>query len=325
MDQVLDQLLAHLADAEGHWIICLDGMAGLGKTALAREAASRMAKTGRFADIAWVTVRPPSYTARGAQRADLPILTCGQILDAIASQLGAMDLTAIPLAAKRDRVANLLRSNSYLITLDNLETVGECGTLPGWFWDMSGPSKFLLTSRHWPALDAELTVLSLDQLAEPDALALIRHEAELRDLPEVARAEEKALHRILAVTGGNPLAIKLIVGQLVSLPLSHVLSTFTDARPDTDVFYDHVYCASWDLLSPAARDLLLVMASLPASDATWGDLTTATGLSDKELAAALTQLTRYSLVEAKGLEEKRYTLHPLTRHFVLRQAQLAPG
>jgi hypothetical protein len=38
-------------------------------------------------------------------------------------------------------------------------------------------------------------------------------------LPEVADASDDALHPILAVTGGNPWAIKLVVGQLVSLPL----------------------------------------------------------------------------------------------------------
>ena len=45
-------------------------MAGLGKTALAREAAGRLAETDRFADIAWVTVRPVSYTLR-SPREDL--------------------------------------------------------------------------------------------------------------------------------------------------------------------------------------------------------------------------------------------------------------
>jgi len=319
MDEVLAQLLDYLDDPADHWVISLDGMAGLGKTALAREAAGRLAETDRFADIAWVTVRPVSYTLRGPGQLDIPALTCGQVLDTIASQLGGIDLGPLPLPAKRDRVREMLYAGSCLVVLDNLETVMDCGTWPDWFWDMADPSKFLLTSRHWLESNVGQSVLLLDQLAEPESLALIRHEAHLRGLPEVADASDDALHPILTVTGGNPLAIKLVVGQLMSLPLSRILASLKTGQPDTNAFYQYFYRVSWDLISAPARLLLLRMAQLPTGEGTWEDLSAVSGLFGDDLNSAIEELATHSLVQAVGFE-KIYSLHPLTHHFAVSEA-----
>jgi hypothetical protein len=204
--------------------------------------------------------------------------------------------------------------------LDNLETALDCGTLPDWFWDLANPSKFLLTSRHWLESDVGPSVIFMDQLPGPESLALIRHEAHLRGLPEVVEANDDALYRILAVTGGNPLAIKLVVGQLVSLPLDHVLAALETAQPGTDSFYQYLYRVSWDLISALAQHLLLRMARLPASGGTWDDLSASSGLSGNDLASAIEELTTHSLLQAIGFEEKTYSLHPLTYHFAVSQA-----
>ncbi len=315
MDEVLAQLLDYLDDRDGRWVISLDGMAGLGKTVLAREAAGRLAVTERFADIAWVTVNPLSYTSPGPQRLDLPALTCGQVLDTIASQLGGADLDTLPLPAKRDRVREILHTGPCLVVLDNLETAMDCGTWPDWFWDMANPSKFLLTSRHWLESGIGPSVISLDQLAERESLALIRHEAYLRGLTEVAGASEDALSQILAVTGGNPLAIKLVVGQLVSLPLDYVLAALDTAEPGADSFYQYVYRLSWDLISAPARHLLRRMVRLPAGEGTWEALSSISSLSGSALASAIEELTTHSLLQASGFETKTYHLHPLTYRF----------
>ncbi len=318
MDEMLAQLLDYLDDFDQHWVISLDGMAGLGKTALAREAVGRLAETDRFADIAWVAVSPRAYTSHGPEHFDLPALTCGQVLDAIALQLAAVDLTPFPLPAKRDRVGDLLHACPCLAVLDNLETVMDCDTLPDWFWEMADPSKFLLTSRHWLAAQVGPSVLLLDQLPEMQSLALIRHEAHLRGMPEVAEAGDEALHPILTVTGGNPLAIKLVVGQLVSLPLSRILATLETAQPGTESFYRYLYRVSWELLSAPAKLLLMRMVELPTGRGTWEDLSAVSGLSGDDVASAVEELTTHSLLQAVGFE-KTYSLHPLTHHFAVSQ------
>jgi hypothetical protein len=132
----------------------------------------------------------------------------------------------------------------------------------------------------------------------------------------VVEAPDDALHPILAVTGGNPLALKLVVGQLATLPLSQVLAALQSVQPSADPFYHHLYHTSWELLSPPARQLLVRMAPLPEAGGAWDDVAATSSLSDSVLRASLAELTAHSLLQVAGLEEKVYCLHPLTRHFV---------
>ncbi len=319
VEGVLALLLARLEAPDDHWLISLEGMGGLGKTALAREAAGRLAETDRFAGIAWETARREFYTWHGLEHSDRPALTFEQLLDAIADQLGGSDAGLLPLPAKQEHVRALLRTRPCLVVVDNLEPAMDCEALPAQLWELANPSKFLLTSRHRVSPCPGLSALPLDELAEPDALALLHYEGRQRGLPEVAQADEEALRPILAVTGGNPLALKLVVGQLVSLPLSRVLADLKTVQPGIDPFYQYLYRRSWDLLSAPARHLLLHMALLPASGGEWEDLSALTGLSDAELASAITELIACSLLQAGGLE-KTYTIHPLTHHFISNQA-----
>ncbi|MBN1247371.1 MAG: hypothetical protein JXC32_06915 [Anaerolineae bacterium] len=324
--EMLAQLLAYLEDRDHHWVISLAGMAGLGKTALAREAAGRLAATDRFADIAWVMMNPAAYTSRGlTRRPDHLALTCSQVLNTIVRQLSSVNLDPFDLPTNRDRVRELLHAHSYLVVLDNLETPMDCGTLPDWFWGMANPSKFLLTSRHWLEADVEASVLSMEALAEPDGLALIRHEAHLRGRQQMSESDEDALHQILAVTGGNPLAIKLVMGQLKSLPLSRILTDLKTVQPGTETFYRYLYRLSWDLISMPARHLLVQMVRLPASGGTWEDLAAIVDMPSSDLSAVIEALVDHSLVQVSGFEEKIYSLHPLTYHFASRLAAQKPG
>jgi hypothetical protein len=317
VDDALAQLLARLNDRDGHWMVALDGMGGLGKTALARRAAGCLAETDRFADIAWLAFKHDSYPVHTPEPTDRTILTCAELLEGIGRQLAGAGLAPLPFETKRKRVRALLQSRPFLVVVDNLETVLGCGDLPGWFWELANPSKFLFTSRHRIEQDTGLSILLLDQLAERDAMALIRHEGHQRGLQEVAGASDDALLPILAVTGGNPLAIKLVVGQLVTLPLNRVLEGLQTIGPGSDSLYQYLYGTAWDLLSDSARDLLSRIASLPKDGVTWDELSAVTSLHDGQLASAIGELTTYSLVQATGLEQKTYCLHPLTHHFVL--------
>jgi hypothetical protein len=240
------------------------------------------------------------------------------VLDTVARQLSDADLSSVPLPAKRERTRELLAERACLVVLDNLETALDCETWPDWFWEMAEPSKFLLTSRHWLDMDIGQSVLWLDQLPETESLALLRHEAQRRGLREVAGSSDEVLHPILAVTGGNPMALKLVVGQLASLPLSRILAGLEAAKPAVDPFYQYLYSVSWDLVSEPAQHLLRRMAESQACDASWEDLAAISGLPADDLNRAIDELATHSLVQATGFE-KTYRLHPLTRRFALSQ------
>ena len=69
MDEVLAQLLEYLDDHDSHWVISLDGMAGLGKTALAREAAGTQVPDSDYArDILALDDAPAPEGGEGGGR-----------------------------------------------------------------------------------------------------------------------------------------------------------------------------------------------------------------------------------------------------------------
>jgi hypothetical protein len=326
VEDVLAHLLDCLGDGDAHWMISVDGMGGLGKTAVVREAVARVAATDRFDDIAWLTVSPECYILHGPAHLDQGALTCDQVLDGIGDQLGGADLSPLPSPEKRSRVGAMLRSRPYVVAVDNLEMVTDSEVVLEMLQELANPSKFVFTSRCRMAHDAyPWTIVPLGPLSRPHSWALIRSEGRLRGLNEVAEASDEALDAIYAVTGGNPLAIKLVVGQLTSIPLGRVLAALADAQPSTEAFYDYLYAAAWEQLSASARRVLLGLAMTASAGSTWQELAAVAALSDEDLGSAVAEPTAHSLLQSVGLEEKTYTIHPLTHHFVVGQRASQAG
>jgi hypothetical protein len=113
------------------------------------------------------------------------------------------------------------------------------------------------------------------------------------------------------------LAIKLLIGQASALPLEQALQRFQSLTPASRDFYTFVYCAAWQMLSPAAQETLLSLPHLAPSGARWEEVAAVCGLPAEALNAALCQLVQLSLVQVTGDGAKAYSLHPLTRQFIL--------
>ncbi|MFQ6059171.1 MAG: NB-ARC domain-containing protein [Anaerolineae bacterium] len=313
----LAALRAALQDSRGKWLISVEGLGGLGKTALAREATEWAAHSGAFEDLVWETAKQEIFTWKGIQRRERPALTFEGLLDAMAVQLGYPDIPRMRFEDKRDSLKALLKGKPYLVVVDNLETAVDYEAIADQLWGLANPSKFLLTSRHRLSGYEHVHAIPLDELGAQDALAFIRYEGQERGIADIARAQDATLLRIHQVTGGNPLAIKLVIGQTVSLTLDQVLANLRQAKRGHDQFYLFIYWNSWNLLSEEAKLLLLRMPLLPAQGGTWEDLAAASGLDDEALERAIKELVDKSLLMAGGLEEKVYSIHRLTHHFVL--------
>jgi hypothetical protein len=125
------------------------------------------------------------------------------------------------------------------------------------------------------------------------------------------------LEAIYRVVGGNPLALKLVIGQIHILPLSHVLENLRQAQGKrTEDLYTYIYWQAWQRLDTPSQKVLLVMPL--AQGGTLVQLTRVSELALPELNQALEHLITLSLVEAYGdIEERRYRIHRLTETFLL--------
>lgn len=313
----LGHLLKLINDPASAWLISVEGLGGIGKTALANALLRRIAPTARFHNVAWVSAKQQEFLPTlGIKQSSRPALDVDTLVDTVLGQLDDTPTVGRSPQEKLLTLTKLLKSEPYLVVVDNLETILDYQTLLPALQKLINPSKFLLTSR---AMQVETGVsrFTVTELNKADTLAFLKHEAEARQLDSLARASDAQLEHIVEVVGGNPLALKLVVGQLYSLPLSQVLDSLKRAHSQkVDDLYTYIYWQAWQNLDAAGRQLLLAMPV--AQNGTVDHIAAISQLETAELHQALEQLLNHSLLEISGdIDERRYRIHRLTETFLL--------
>lgn len=313
-------LLPVLTQADAPWSIALDGIGGIGKTSLANNIAHEIMQTDRFYDLAWVSAKQEEFSPSvGRQPLGQPALTVDTLIDLLIDQLVEQEFLPTSTKEKQYILTSLLKERPYLIVIDNLETVADYETLIPLLRRLANPTKFLLTSRHSLYTYSDVFCLNLSELEREDALTFLRYEAKTRGLSTLAAASETYLDRIYKVVGGNPLALKLVIGQVRVLPLSHVLENLKQALgKKTEDLYTYIYWQAWQALDPSSQQVLLIMPL--AQRGTLDQLSVLSELETAELNRALEHLVALSLVEVSSdIEHHRYYIHRLTETFLLKE------
>lgn len=323
---LLRDLLAALQDTQGRWVVTIDGIGGIGKTALAREAVALCEKRQWFDAILWIS----AAAGRAQPRVDASsgTLTFATLLDTVARYLGAPDLAQADLTEKRLRVQTLLRRQRVLLVLDNLESAAEPqAALVAQLQTLLNPSKALCTSRH--RFTDDVYAVHLGGLATEVAVPFVRQEAQERRVVQVAAATDTLITQLVTITGGSPLALKLAVGQASYLPLPVIIQTLRaagarSALPSVETgLYQALFGPVWEQLSTPARELLIALTTFaPGEGGALVALQVVSNLAEAVLLVSINELWLLSLLEvaeesvgaASGL---RYFLHPLTYHFVV--------
>jgi tetratricopeptide (TPR) repeat protein len=237
---MLEQLKLELAPGRTR-IAQLWGAGGTGKTVIAAEVARQLLDVFEQR-VVWLT-------AEG--RSDFGL---SNLLDGISEQLGRRDLRPLNLKAKTAELKSALNSQPALVVIDNFETINEKEQARSASFLKNARCSVLLVSRRRSRHGFGFVV---GRLLPDEAQELL--ERLIEQLPDRRALQEEDQSRVITISGGNPLVMKWLVGQ-VELAGSLNVGRY-DGSVDKDASLRRVFDGSFDLpqLSEDGRVVLLAL------------------------------------------------------------------
>lgn len=312
-----EKILQALNQEDDYWILAVSGIGGIGKTSLAYDLANTLCPTPRFRDIVWISAKQEEFFPhKGLHLTHRPALDSVSLIDNILTQLDSTLSIARPSQEKQAILMHWFKTYPYLVVVDNLETIEDYESLLPPIRKLANPTKFLLTSRYSLGQHSDVFSHSLTGLSQADTFAFLKYQAKTLHIDPLHEATAHDLEKIYQIVGGNPLALKLVVGQIRFSNLPYVLKQLQTAKgKKVSELYRFIYRQIWNSLDEPTRQVLLITPLAP--NGTFQDLQRLSKVSEDELHQALEQLVNRSLVAVRDDPNNlRYYIHNLTKQFL---------
>lgn len=311
VEELADTIYHHLSDFQAHEIVMLTGIGGIGKTALSNHIVRRIIRHFYFESVVWISV------TNQLKKENDPARRFQQLTHHLAAKLLPHLSSKTRPKQRQDQLQQVLKRTPYLIVVDNLELPSDMSYLLSNLLELTTPGKFLLTSRTQPVGHSGVLVFVLNELDVASSLALIRHHAREIGIHDLVDATDAALMPIFEAVGGNPFALKLLVGLCRTRQLPDILSDLQTGHSAGETLYDKIFWQAWHSLSESAKIILTIMPLAPEAGMTPDQLLTSSNLSKEALWPAINELAARSLLDVQGsVWERRYGIHYLTKTFV---------
>ena len=312
----LDIIAKALLPQTRTWGVLIDGPGGMGKTSLAVRAAELAA--GHFDRVLFISTKNQKLTPQGTVALRTSIVPAYvEILGQMAHLLGLAHAEGQPETERAALIKTALHTEKVLFILDNLENLEkpQLDLLYEFLQGLPPGSKAVVTSRR--RTDVEARLIRLEKLEQDAALALLKELEEGRPLLKKAAREER-LH-LYEETGGNPLLLRWVAGQLgrgACRTLADALELCRKAGASNDPL-EFIF---GDLLETftAAETQALVALTYFTQKIEVKHIAELAGLSKTAAQTALADLANRALVMPDEAEEK-FSLVPMVADFLRRK------
>ncbi len=310
----LKTILQSLQPNSRTFIIGIEGIGGVGKSALAIEISYLCIENDLFESVIWISAKESILTLHGIEPVIPEAKTLSDILITIGTNLGNPTIGNLVIKDQIQRAYNLLSRRSTLLILDNFESLSKLEQRDILDFLRNSPMtlKVIITSRERVS---EGQIIRLQGLSFEESNALLEWEARQKHI-HLTRDQSKYL---IDLTGGLPLALLWVQGQIAVLGYS-VTQVLDKLSLDADIpILQYCFNHSWNLLGHAdAKKLLFVLALQPdaVSRAALKDIG---GIENNDsFENALSELLQLSLIEYEH-DNDYFSILPLTRRFIRSQ------
>lgn len=313
-DKELGQLLRVLRPYphSQHSVITIDGIGGIGKSALALEAAYRYLRNydqiptdERFEAIIWVSAKQTFLTADGIKSRPASLKNLQNIYSTIAIVLNWEAITKARPEEQFEVVRKALRNQRTLLIIDNLETI-EDEDVYSFLRELPAPTKAILTTRH--RIDVAYRI-QMNEMTREDANILINQECENKKVI----LNENQIKQLYENTGGVPLAIVWSISKMgLGYEPPSVLSRLSVPTEDISRY---CFKESMQAISNDPAEKLIMALTLFPKDANKEAIGFVAGYENDawSIEVGFGKLDQLSLIQQKG---NRISMLPLTRQYM---------
>lgn len=312
----LEELLPLLGPLSLERFILLKGPTGIGKSALALEAAYRALELGLADDILALAIPDEMVNA---SRLSIVEQLCESIrshvlgIRNVQKEGGAESLSA--------EIRDLLLAKRLIIIIDDFDNVGDMKDKILDFFDDAIPQgcKIIVTSKQHFSTKIDY-ILHIEGMRLEEASLLMRKEAYMKGVKTLVYADYNLIKRAWVWASGLPLAMQWLIGYAseTAMSFTRLLSQFEYGNGPEDELLILLFKRSFDLVvqEDSQKNVIVALAIL-ATHADYETLSAISGVAENELDDALSSLYRLSLVQFNDVDEN-YSLLTITRRFVMK-------
>lgn len=322
--EVLTENLLRAYDDDEAVVSVISGLAGVGKTALARYVASQTTRVWFPGGAIFVDVHGYDLDSRVSAEQ-----LFGPILYALGTKASDVPASVDEQAAVFHHQMTLLARDGHrvLLIFDNVSEIGQVsGLLP-----RQRTHRALLTSRDRLGDMPDATFISLPALSQEDAIALVDSSLRRRNSKDHRISSQRAAAaELVSLCGFLPLALQISASLLADEPgreIKDMVTELSDSRTRLDGFeygehgVQSAFYLSYQNLSPKQAQIFRLLAIHPGQHFSCEATAALAGESAVFTRRMLAGLARSHLIEYHSARN-RWQLHDLVRIYA---RQLAVG